>query len=245
MITNTMSGSAPDEPAVAAVAAGGPTEATPAQSSHKRRSKPKPQRVDVDLQCGVQLPAGGVCARSLTCKSHSMGAKRAVPGRSQPYDQLLAAYQQRNKVKQAQKSALAQQRQDEQAAAAAASANGPPLSDREEAEQVWQAARQSYAQPLACPRVLMGARSKRRFIALREMLLGTLATVPPLPQINPQSTNVSPLTSVMASTGLMLGRCTVYSPHSNAQTTRPARVVSRQHLQALPKKPEALSSRGV
>lgn len=46
--------------------------------------------MDVEKQCGVALPNGGFCARSLACKSHSMGAKRAVPGRSAPYDTLLA-----------------------------------------------------------------------------------------------------------------------------------------------------------
>ncbi|EGP88691.1 uncharacterized protein MYCGRDRAFT_31190, partial [Zymoseptoria tritici IPO323] len=48
--------------------------------------------VDVEKQCGVELPQGGQCARSLTCKSHSMGAKRSVPGRSAPYDKLLLDY---------------------------------------------------------------------------------------------------------------------------------------------------------
>jgi SAGA-associated factor 73 len=43
---------------------------------------------------------GVACARSLTCKSHSMGAKRAVAGRSLPYDMLLAAYQKKNQAKQ-------------------------------------------------------------------------------------------------------------------------------------------------
>lgn len=46
-----------------------------------------------------------MCARSLTCKSHSMGAKRSVPGRSLPYDMLLAAYQKKNQAKQ-QKAAI-------------------------------------------------------------------------------------------------------------------------------------------
>lgn len=55
--------------------------------------------VDVERQCGV-LKDGVACARSLTCKSHSMGAKRAVPGRSLPYDMLLAAYQKKNQAKQ-------------------------------------------------------------------------------------------------------------------------------------------------
>ena len=59
--------------------------------------------VDVEKQCGVLLPNGMPCARSLTCKSHSMGAKRAVAGRSLPYDMLLAAYQKKNQAKQQSK----------------------------------------------------------------------------------------------------------------------------------------------
>ncbi|KAJ9640782.1 SAGA complex subunit Sgf73 [Knufia peltigerae] len=67
---------------------------------------PKPKGpVDVEKQCGVILPNGAQCARSLTCKSHSMGAKRAVPGRSLPYDMLLAAYQKKNQARQ-QKAAI-------------------------------------------------------------------------------------------------------------------------------------------
>ncbi|KAH6975792.1 SCA7, zinc-binding domain-containing protein [Ilyonectria destructans] len=51
---------------------------------------PKPKGpVDVERQCGVILPNGQPCARSLTCKNHPMGAKRAVAGRSLPYDMLL------------------------------------------------------------------------------------------------------------------------------------------------------------
>jgi len=67
----------------------------------KRRRKPGP--VDVERQCGV-MKDGVPCARSLTCKSHSMGAKRAVPGRSLPYDMLLTAYQKKNQAKQQSKS---------------------------------------------------------------------------------------------------------------------------------------------
>ncbi|KAF2875115.1 SCA7, zinc-binding domain-containing protein [Massariosphaeria phaeospora] len=61
-----------------------------------KAAKPKGP-VDVEKQCGVILP-NGFCARSLTCKSHSMGLKRAVPGRSLPYDMLLAQYQKRNQA---------------------------------------------------------------------------------------------------------------------------------------------------
>ncbi|KAF9927095.1 hypothetical protein BGZ65_006941, partial [Modicella reniformis] len=50
--------------------------------------------LDLDKQCGVIMISGGPpCARSLTCKSHSMSAKRAVEGRSRPYDILLGSYQ--------------------------------------------------------------------------------------------------------------------------------------------------------
>jgi SAGA-associated factor 73 len=71
----------------------------------KKKDEPKPKTakpkgpVDVEKQCGVLLPNGSMCARSLTCKSHSMGAKRAVPGRSMPYDVLLAQYQKKNQAK--------------------------------------------------------------------------------------------------------------------------------------------------
>ncbi|KAJ4391581.1 SAGA complex subunit Sgf73 [Gnomoniopsis smithogilvyi] len=76
----------------------------------KKKDEPKPKTkpkgpVDVERQCGVMLPNGQPCARSLTCKSHSMGAKRAVAGRSLPYDMLLAAYQKKNQARQ-QKAAL-------------------------------------------------------------------------------------------------------------------------------------------
>ena len=65
---------------------------------------PKPKGpVDVERQCGVGLPNGAQCARSLTCKSHSMGAKRGVPGRSLPYDMLLQAYQKKNQARQQSK----------------------------------------------------------------------------------------------------------------------------------------------
>lgn len=64
----------------------------------QKGAKPKGP-VDVERQCGVTLPNGGYCARSLTCKSHSMGLKRAVPGRSLPYDMLLAQYQKKNQAK--------------------------------------------------------------------------------------------------------------------------------------------------
>jgi len=52
--------------------------------------------VDLDKQCGVINDKGLPCSRSLTCKSHSMGAKRAVQGRSKKYDELLLEWQRAN-----------------------------------------------------------------------------------------------------------------------------------------------------
>ncbi|KAI9025899.1 SCA7, zinc-binding domain-containing protein [Phycomyces nitens] len=64
----------------------------------QKKATPKQKApLDLDKQCGViQGPNNTPCTRSLTCKSHSMGAKRAVANRSQPYDVLLAAYQKKS-----------------------------------------------------------------------------------------------------------------------------------------------------
>lgn len=55
--------------------------------------------IDVEKKCAVPLPNGKHCNRSITCKSHSMSAKRAVAGRSQPYDTLLAVYMEERRRK--------------------------------------------------------------------------------------------------------------------------------------------------
>ena len=52
--------------------------------------------VDYDRQCGVINDKGLPCSRSLTCKAHSMGAKRAVQGRPRPYDELLLEWNRAN-----------------------------------------------------------------------------------------------------------------------------------------------------
>ncbi|KAB5558328.1 SCA7, zinc-binding domain-containing protein [Coniochaeta sp. 2T2.1] len=66
------------------------------QEELKRLEELKKNAVDVERQCGVILPTGLPCTRSLACKSHSMAAKRGVTGRSAPYDQLLQAYLKEN-----------------------------------------------------------------------------------------------------------------------------------------------------
>ncbi|KAI5289430.1 hypothetical protein KEM54_003873, partial [Ascosphaera aggregata] len=99
-----------DDQESASVAVGGNSATGNTVKKKKKKDEPKKMSkfkgpVDVERQCGVQLPNGGQCARSLTCKSHSMGAKRAVPGRSLPYDMLLQAYQKKNQARQ-QKAAI-------------------------------------------------------------------------------------------------------------------------------------------
>ncbi|MCJ1286330.1 hypothetical protein MMC26_005675 [Xylographa opegraphella] len=125
---------------------------------------PKPKGpVDVEKQCGVLLPNGAHCARSLTCKSHAMGAKRAVPGRSLPYDMLLAAYQKKNQAKQ-QKAAI--------------DANAPllddtdalgPIDSDEEMNQVMMGIARSRPQPIA-QHIPVSTRKRYMTIRFKEML---------------------------------------------------------------------------
>ena len=65
---------------------------TEAVLQQARVLRPKPP-VDIEKQCAVALASGNQCARSLTCSRHGISAKRAVPGRSAPFDQLLAQFQ--------------------------------------------------------------------------------------------------------------------------------------------------------
>ncbi|GLB41967.1 putative SCA7, zinc-binding domain [Lyophyllum shimeji] len=79
---------------------------TPDDPNGPPKKKPKPATkvtkgrmkgpVDYDRQCGVINDKNLPCSRSLTCKSHSMGAKRAVQGRSRNYDDLLLDWQRAN-----------------------------------------------------------------------------------------------------------------------------------------------------
>ncbi|KAI0091698.1 SCA7, zinc-binding domain-containing protein [Irpex rosettiformis] len=69
----------PDDPSA-------PKKKKPATKVTKGRVKGP---VDLDQHCGVINDKGLPCSRSLTCKTHSMGAKRAVLGRSRDYDELL------------------------------------------------------------------------------------------------------------------------------------------------------------
>ncbi|KAK4987865.1 SAGA complex subunit Sgf73 [Elasticomyces elasticus] len=131
---------------------------------------PRPKApVDVEKQCGVELPQGGQCARSLTCKSHSMGAKRSVPGRSRRYDQLLAEYQRKNQAK-LQKQAL------ESNAAPLDELDGPSgaIDSDEEKELIMAAIARSQPQPIVS-RPLVPLRRKYQMVRIKEMLGSALA----------------------------------------------------------------------
>ncbi|EOD50272.1 SCA7 domain-containing protein [Neofusicoccum parvum] len=147
--------------------ADGDAEKAPAKKKKKDEPKakvPKPKGpVDVEKQCGVLLPNGSMCARSLTCKSHSMGAKRAVPGRSLPYDMLLAQYQKKNQAKQ-QRAAI-----DANAPLPEDFDNHAPIDSDEEKDAIMAAIARSRPQPLVS-RPLVSMQSKYRNIRIKEML---------------------------------------------------------------------------
>ncbi|KAI1810923.1 SCA7, zinc-binding domain-containing protein [Poronia punctata] len=137
----------------------------------KKKEEPKPKvpkpkgPVDVEKQCGVLLPNGQPCARSLTCKSHSMGAKRAVAGRSLPYDMLLAAYQKKNQAKQ-QKAALdanAPLEEDDEA-------NGGPVDSDEETAAVMSALARWNPQPVMPQPVFEPIKRRYQLARLHEQL---------------------------------------------------------------------------
>ncbi|KAL8944629.1 MAG: hypothetical protein Q9216_000326 [Gyalolechia sp. 2 TL-2023] len=146
----------------------------PKKKKLKKDEPPKPKvpkpkgPVDVEKQCGVLLPNGGYCARSLTCKSHSMGAKRAVPGRSMPYDFLLAQYQKKNQAKQ-QKAAM-----DANAPLVDDTDAHAPVDSDEEKDAVMAAIARSRPQPLA-QHVPIGLRRKHQRIRVKDALANALA----------------------------------------------------------------------
>ncbi|KAI3337634.1 SCA7-domain-containing protein [Xylariaceae sp. AK1471] len=147
------------------------TDADKGPKNKKKKEEPKPKvpkpkgPVDVEKQCGVLLPNGQPCARSLTCKSHSMGAKRAVAGRSLPYDMLLAAYQKKNQAKQ-QKAALDAnaplEEEDE--------ANGGPVDSDEETAAVMSALARWNPQPVLPQPIFTPIKRTYQLARLREQL---------------------------------------------------------------------------
>ncbi|XP_072915160.1 ataxin-7-like protein 1 isoform X4 [Hemitrygon akajei] len=66
--------------------------------SHKRLSE---REFDPNRHCGVMDPeTKKPCTRSLTCKTHSLNYRRAVPGRRKQFDILLAEHKARSREKE-------------------------------------------------------------------------------------------------------------------------------------------------
>ncbi|ORX43273.1 SCA7-domain-containing protein [Piromyces finnis] len=145
----------------------------------KKSTKKKKGPIDLDKQCGVMTENGTVCTRSLTCKIHSVSAKRAVQGRSQDYDTLYRATSRLKEMAANQlANSMAKQKKDAKAAAtrkalkdaAEAAANAAtlaagipiPTNSDEEAEVVYTAVK--YHQPT--PLYMKNPFSLRRRIAM-------------------------------------------------------------------------------
>ena len=168
--TNPTSAAAkPSQPA----ANNGTTASTNTTQSKPKTSTAKPKGpVDVEKQCGVIMPSGAPCARSLTCKTHAMGAKRAVPGRSLPYDILLQQYQKKNQAKQ-QKAALAANQPLPEDMLGVAEGGGKVDSD-EEREAVMAGLGRAAPRPLWERERLGSVRDRYRVVRMKEVLSNAL-----------------------------------------------------------------------
>ncbi|AET37947.1 deubiquitination module subunit SGF73 Ecym_2198 [Eremothecium cymbalariae DBVPG len=162
------------------------TPATKKQRKVKQRNPTEPHLVDLDKQCGVELPENGVCGRSLTCKSHSMGAKRAVQGRTKSFDVLLAEYQKKNHIKSAtkgnrskvqpnnqQQQQLQKQKQQEKELEESV----PVLSPEEETTQVLNGVSRSFPLPLET-NVLTSTQTRTKYFRMREMFASSFSVRP-------------------------------------------------------------------
>lgn len=80
---------------------GAAADAATAASKKKGVGSIKSKKViDLDRHCGVKLDSGEVCSRSLKCKIHTVGMKRAVRGRSQNFDVLYADWTRKGATKE-------------------------------------------------------------------------------------------------------------------------------------------------
>lgn len=134
-------------------------------------AKPKGP-VDVEKQCGVMTGNGVPCARSLTCKTHAMGAKRSVPGRSLPYDLLLQQYQKKNQAKQ-QKAVMAANQPLPEDLIAGGEGGGKVDSD-EEREAVMAGIARANARPIWEPDRVGSAKDRHRTVRMKEVLGNSL-----------------------------------------------------------------------
>ncbi|XP_069376101.1 ataxin-7-like protein 1 isoform X2 [Paralichthys olivaceus] len=94
--------------------------------SHKRLSG---RVFDPNKHCGVQDPeTKRPCTRSLTCKTHSLTHRRAVPGRRKDFDFLLAEHKGRAKEKEGAKEKEKERDAAQESPSKPHCSNGRPLS---------------------------------------------------------------------------------------------------------------------
>ncbi|XP_037632467.1 ataxin-7 [Sebastes umbrosus] len=74
-------------------------------SSRRHINKKVTEReFNADIHCGVvDMTARKPCTRSLTCKTHSLSQRRAVPGRRKRFDTLLAEHKNRTREREKEK----------------------------------------------------------------------------------------------------------------------------------------------
>lgn len=200
----------------------------------KKQMKPKTQAkpkgpVDVEKQCGVPLPSGGFCARSLTCKTHSMGAKRAVLGRSAPYDVLLQQYQKRNQAKLAASNVLAAQRRENAQFTGGAvgdnddinlSSNYNKILDPdEETHSVLEGLSKNHPIPLE-RKIILPARNRHKFLYMREAYANAFITSGNSSNASNQSGDQTLANqAISGSIGGLQGRCALVNVDPTSQIT--------------------------
>lgn len=182
----------------------------PDREKKKKVPKPKPVAkakgpINVEKQCGVPLPLGGFCARSLTCKTHLMGAKRAVPGRSAPYDVLLQQYQKRNQAKLVANNAMAAARR-ENALDLATPSMAVVLDPDEETHLVLEGLSKNNPLPLE-RRVLVAARLRHMFLYMREAYANALIMKPSADSLAALGDLTLANQAILGSIGGLQGRC--------------------------------------
>lgn len=149
-----------------ATAATTTTDQQPPAKKKKKNVKPRAP-IDLSRQCGVSLPDGSQCPRTLTCKAHSVGMKRAVPNRPKPFDALVAQIRS-NRTKAASLLMM-----DGPAGHQGGSEDDELVDSDEEVLQVMSGVGRSVARPVASS-IVMPVAKKRRFWKMRELLYTAL-----------------------------------------------------------------------
>ena len=134
--------------------------------------------LDFDRHCGVVASNGVPCTRSLTCKSHSISSKRAVPGRTKSYDELLASHLGREYKPKEDRLASSQdaKRKSKHTGQSVQTDSGRPIvddSDLDDPSMILEAFQVSKPAPLAMP-MYSFARRRDAYSKIRNILIDAL-----------------------------------------------------------------------